>query len=80
VRVGGVVDGLDGAESFLDLRAPALGGRVGVVLPVTNQLSVRVRADVLRDLSPTTLTVAGTFPWTATAVAGSLGIDGVVRF
>jgi len=58
----------------------AAGGRVGVVLPVTNQLSVRVRADVLRDLSPTTLTVAGTFPWTASAVAGSLGIDGVVRF
>jgi hypothetical protein len=58
----------------------AFGGRIGVMFPVAGPLFLRVRADLLGDVSPSNLELNGHSAWTAPYVAGTLGIDAVVRF
>jgi hypothetical protein len=59
----------------------AAGGRVGVLVPLRERFALRFRLDVLADLSPpTVLAGPSTRLWPAPPVAGSLGIDAVVRF
>ena len=58
----------------------ALGGRIGVLFPLTGRLSVRGRADLLVDLAPPILTLDGNTAWNAPGLAGSFGLDLVVRF
>jgi len=58
----------------------AVGGRVGVMFPVARPLFLRFRADLLGDISPSNLVLNGHSAWTAPYVAGTLGIDAVVRF
>jgi hypothetical protein len=58
----------------------ALGGRVGALIPITGTLSLRPHLDVVGDLEPTTLKVGVPTAWTASPVAGALGIDAVMRF
>lgn len=72
-------------EGVLDTKSAsnawwAIGGRVGALLPVTGPLRLRLRADLVGDLQPTTLRLDGATAWPAPVVAGSLGIDAVVRF
>jgi hypothetical protein len=58
----------------------AVGGRIGVALPVTGPLFFRVRADLLGELSPTTLTLNSIDQWKTLGVAGTVGIDAALRF
>jgi hypothetical protein len=58
----------------------AVGGRVGAMLPVARPLFLRFRADLLGDISSSNLVLNGRSAWTAPVVAGTLGIDAVVRF
>lgn len=58
----------------------AAGGRVGVLQPLSSDLLLRLRADVVADLRPTTLELNGGGAWTAPGVAVSLGADALLRF
>jgi hypothetical protein len=58
----------------------AAGGRVGFVARAWKSLFVRFRVDVLGDLSPARLMFNGQGQWPAPLVAGSAGVDAVVRF
>jgi hypothetical protein len=50
------------------------------MFPIAKPLFLRVRSDLLGDLSPTTWKLNGQPQGTAPVIAGSLGIDAVVRF
>ncbi len=58
----------------------ALGGRVGGMLPVTGRLLLRLRLDLVGNLRPTNLKLDETPAWDGSSIAGSLGIDAVLRF
>ena len=58
----------------------AVGGRLGVELPVTGPLELRAYADLDFPLSRATLQLAATDVWTAPPVAVAAGIAAVVRF
>jgi hypothetical protein len=58
----------------------ALGGRVGAMLLLREHLFLRFRGDLVGDLRPTTLMLDGARAWQTPDVAGSLGIDAVLRF
>jgi hypothetical protein len=53
---------------------------VGFVARAWKSLFVRFRVDVLGDLSPARLMFNGQDQWPAPLVAGSAGVDAVVRF
>jgi hypothetical protein len=57
-----------------------LGARAGVEVPVTGRLSLVAQADVLGNVIPTTLAVGVTDVWTASPVAGVLGIGALMSF
>jgi hypothetical protein len=56
------------------------GARAGVLIPVGESLSLRVRSDLLVNLDRVSLGLRGAPVWTAPLFGGSLGIDAVVRF
>jgi hypothetical protein len=56
------------------------GARAGVLVPVEEGVSLRVRSDLLVDLDRARLALRGAPVWTAPWLDGSLGIDAVVRF
>ena len=56
------------------------GARAGVLVPVGESLSLRVRSDLLANLDRARLALRNEQVWTASSVGGSLGIDAVVRF
>jgi hypothetical protein len=56
------------------------GARAGVLVPVGESLSLRVRSDLLVNLDRARLALRNEQVWTASSVGGSLGIDAVVRF
>jgi hypothetical protein len=58
----------------------AAGGRLGVEVPLQSTLGLRVRSDVLADLSQRSLEVNRTVFWVAPGIATSFGIDVVVHF
>ena len=59
----------------------AVGGRLGVEVPLQNTLGLRVHSDILADPRPRRLDLNG-YPayWTAPLVSTSLGLDAVVHF
>jgi hypothetical protein len=58
----------------------AAGGRVGAMFPLSGPVLLRVRADLVGDMSRAILVFNGQDQWTAPVVAGALGVDAVVRF
>jgi hypothetical protein len=58
----------------------AAGGRLGVLLPLHGNLLLRLRGDLLADLSRPTLYLDGGPVWPAPLVAASLGADALLRF
>jgi hypothetical protein len=72
-------EGVTGAQSATS-RWWAVGGRVGGSLRLTDRLDLRLRVDVLRDLSLAAVQFNDQPQWTAPPVAGALGVDAVVRF
>ncbi|HTB77270.1 MAG TPA: hypothetical protein VK762_28695 [Polyangiaceae bacterium] len=56
------------------------GARAGVLIPVGEKVSLRVRSDLLVNLDRARLGLRGAPVWTAPSLDGSLGIDAVVRF
>jgi hypothetical protein len=59
----------------------AVGGRLGVEVPLESTLGLRVHSDILADPRPRRLDLDG-YPayWTAPLVSTSLGVDAVVHF
>jgi hypothetical protein len=58
----------------------AAGGRLGVMIPLGGRFLLRLRGDLLGDLSPPAYKMNGQTQWTASVVEGSFGVDAVVRF
>jgi hypothetical protein len=58
----------------------AVGGRLGVLVPLDERLALRVRSDVAGNLSPATLLLYGNAVWKAPWVTESLAADLVVHF
>jgi hypothetical protein len=58
----------------------AAGGRIGVRAPFVAGTSLAFHTDVVRNLDPATLVLAGAPVWTAPHVAGSFGVDLVFHF
>jgi hypothetical protein len=58
----------------------AIGGRVGVRQRISGETSLRLRADLLANLDPASITVGGVPAWTAPRVAASYGLDVLVPF
>jgi hypothetical protein len=56
------------------------GARAGVLIPVGESVSLRIRSDLLVNLDRARLGLRGAPVWTAPSLDGSLGIDAVVRF
>jgi hypothetical protein len=80
-QTGAIFSAAEGVTGGHSSSSPwwALGGRVGVMVRV-QPVFLRFRVDVLGDTSPATLKLDGSGQWTAPVVAGSLGLDAVVRF
>jgi hypothetical protein len=57
-----------------------VGARVGILLPVAERISLRVRSDLLVDVDRASLGLRGIPVWTAPLLGSSLGIDAVLRF
>jgi hypothetical protein len=59
----------------------AAGGRVGGEVALTDTFGLRLRADVVADLDPATLSLgADTRAWVAPTFAGSLAAEMLVHF
>jgi len=59
----------------------AVGGRIGIVLPVGgDRTGFRLRSDLLGNLAPQTLTLNGLQAWKAPRFSESLGADVVIHF
>jgi hypothetical protein len=58
----------------------AAGGRLGMLIGFTDDLRLRLHADVVANLDPMTLQLYGGNVWPAPAVAASLGADMVLHF
>ncbi len=71
--------GTSGARS-LSLLWWAAGGRVGAAFPLTDRFFLRLHLDVVGDASPVRYVFNGIEQMTAPLVAGTFGVDGVVRF
>jgi hypothetical protein len=71
----GVADARSGSSLWL-----AAGARIGVLIPLSDRVRLRLRSDVLFDLAPTALELDGVDVWTSPRLAASLGADAVVRF
>jgi hypothetical protein len=71
----GVSNSLSGSGLFA-----AVGPRVGIEVPITTRISLRLRADVLVDLSRATVMLDGTKAWQVSPASGTLGGGIVVRF
>jgi hypothetical protein len=72
---GGVQHPKSGSDFFA-----AVGPRVGLEIPLTARLSVRLRADALVNLYRASVDLNGTPAWTASAVSGTFGAGVAVRF
>ncbi len=72
-------EGVPGAQSSAGTWV-ALGARVGGELRLWENLSLRLRVDGLFDVTQPALWVGSTREWPAPLLAGSAGIDAVVRF
>ena len=60
----------------------AFGGRFAVTVPFDALRSIRLRSDVLWDVNPPQVFLAGVSPaiWSAPGVAGSLAVEGSIQF
>lgn len=56
------------------------GARAGVLIPLGESLSLRVRSDLLVNLDRASLGLRNTAVWIAPPLGGAIGIDAVVRF
>ncbi len=58
----------------------ALGGRLGVELPLAGVWALRLRGDVLRNLYPTTFVLDQSAAWSSPSVIGDVGAGVVAHF
>jgi hypothetical protein len=58
----------------------AIGGRIGVRQRIPGGTTLRLRADLLANMDPDSITVDGTSAWTAPRAAASYGFDLLVPF
>lgn len=83
-QLGGLQSSADGAGNTVTRSTwwSAAGGRVGVMFPVKRPLFFRIGADLLGDILPShvKLNLNPGVAWSTSPVAGSLGIEAVVRF